>query len=197
MIRKETIMSASAPAAPLARLPERLHHHAYVVADQEINRRFFEDILGLPLVATWCEASRHPLTDAPTPLCHTFFALEDGGALAFFQFADPEVYRLCTTDSPPRVRNFDHIAFKVDDPTYAAIVARLRGADQPVRETDHGYCRSAYATSPDGLIVEFTVDPPDAAAIAARRRADAHATLARWLAGDHRPNNELRAAHAA
>lgn len=190
-------MAPSAPIAPLARLPERLHHHAYVVRDQEENRRFFEDVLGLPLAATWCEEIRHPLTGAPTSMCHTFFALEDGGALAFFQFADPEVYRLCVTDTPPRVRNFDHVAFKVDDPTYAEIVRRLRAAGEAVRETDHGYCRSAYATAPDGLIVEFTVDPPDAAEIAARRRADAHSELARWLGGDHRPNNDLRAAHAA
>ena len=36
----------------LSRQPERLHHHAYVVKDQEINRRFFEDTLGLPRTAT-------------------------------------------------------------------------------------------------------------------------------------------------
>jgi hypothetical protein len=29
----------------------------------------------------------------------------------------------------------------------------------PRRQTDHGYCLSLYATSPDGLRVEFTVDP--------------------------------------
>jgi glyoxylase I family protein len=39
----------------LAQLPLRLHHYAFVVRDQEVNRRFFEDVLGLPLVATWCE----------------------------------------------------------------------------------------------------------------------------------------------
>ena len=41
----------------LAALPERLHHNAYVVEDQEANRRFLEDVLGIPLVATWCEKS--------------------------------------------------------------------------------------------------------------------------------------------
>ena len=37
----------------LDELPLRLHHNAYVVKDQEANRRFLEDLLGIPLVATW------------------------------------------------------------------------------------------------------------------------------------------------
>ncbi len=36
--------------------PSRLHHHAYVSADLEATRVFYEDVVGLPLVATWCEA---------------------------------------------------------------------------------------------------------------------------------------------
>jgi len=43
------------PTRLLSRLPSRLHHHAHVVRDHETNRRFFEDLLGIPLVATWCE----------------------------------------------------------------------------------------------------------------------------------------------
>jgi len=35
----------------LDRLPERLHHFGFVVKDQEVNRQFFEDVLGIPLVA--------------------------------------------------------------------------------------------------------------------------------------------------
>ena len=89
-------------------------------------------------------------------------------------------------------RRFHHVAFKVDDTAYDELIGRLKAAGEPVRETDHGYCRSMYCTSPDGLIVEFTVDPPDAAEIDAMRRADAHAELARWMAGDHRTNNDLR-----
>ena len=34
----------------------RLHHNAYVTRDQEATRRFYEDLIGLPLIATWCEA---------------------------------------------------------------------------------------------------------------------------------------------
>ena len=41
--------------APAAALPLRLHHNAYVCADPERTRHFYEDILGLPLLATWIE----------------------------------------------------------------------------------------------------------------------------------------------
>ena len=33
----------------------RLHHNAWVTTDQEATRRFYEDLIGLPLVATWSE----------------------------------------------------------------------------------------------------------------------------------------------
>lgn len=181
----------------LSRLPERLHHHAYVVRDQEANRQFFEDVLGIPLTATWCERHLSPWVNREVSFCHTFYSLGDGGALAFFSFADDAVYQKCQAAAPAEIQAFDHVAFKVDDAVYDEILARVKAAGQEVRETDHGYCRSMYCTSPDGLIVEFTVDPPDAAEIDAARRSDAHAELARWVAGDHRTNNHLRAHEAA
>ena len=176
----------------LAELPLRLHHHAYVVRDQEANRQFFEDLLGIPLVATWCEKHHNAQLGRDVAMCHTFFAMEDGGALAFFAFADPDIYPLILPEKPAKVPNFDHVAFKVSDRGYDEIVSRLKSAGEKFRETDHGYCKSVYATSPDGLIVEFTVDPPGVEEIDAIRRDDAHAELARWMAGDHRTNNELR-----
>lgn len=176
----------------LPRLPLRLHHHAYVVRDHETNRRFFEDLLGIPLVATWCEKSFSRELDREIEFCHTFFGMADGSALAFFQFADPEMYALCQAERPARIGRYDHVAFKVAEDTYDALKGRLARAGEPYRESNHGYCKSIYATSPDGLHVEFTVDPPDGAAIDAARRADAHAELARWLAGDRRSNNTLR-----
>jgi glyoxylase I family protein len=35
--------------------PTRLHHTAYVTKDLEATRAFYEDLIGLPLVATWSE----------------------------------------------------------------------------------------------------------------------------------------------
>ena len=54
---------------------------------------------------------------------------------------------------------------------------------------EHGYCRSVYVTDPNGLILEFTLDPPHVAEINKERRADARQSLKRWLAGDHHSNN--------
>src|SRR5579871_4328120 len=152
--------AGSKPSKLLSRLPTRLHHNAYVVRDQEVNRRFFEDLLGIPLVATWCEELRNTWLGRDVAMCHTFFAMGDGGALAFFAFGDPEVYKSVIAEKPAAVGSFDHVAFKVSDNAYNEIVDRLKRAGETFRESDHGYCKSVYATSPDGLIVEFTVDPP-------------------------------------
>jgi glyoxylase I family protein len=187
-----TAASTTDEARLLSRLPLRLHHHAYVVRDHEANRRFFEDLLGIPLVATWCEKSFSGELQEEIEFCHTFFGMEDGSALAFFGFADPQMYALTQAERPARIGRYDHVAFKADEDTYDALKRRLARAGEPYRETNHGYCKSIYVASPDGLIVEFTVDPPDVAEIDAARRADAHAELARWLAGDRRTNNQLR-----
>ena len=176
----------------LEELPLRLHHNAYVVKDHEANRHFIEDLLGIPLVATWCEKTYRADLGREVEFCHTFFGLKDGGALAFFQFADAEMYELTQAKDPPKVGSHYHIALKASDQTYEELKARLNAAGEKFRETDHGYCKSIYTMSPDGMILEFTCDPPDVAEIDALRRADAHSELQRWLAGDRHVNNQLR-----
>jgi hypothetical protein len=42
------------------------------------------------------------------------------------------------------------------------------------------------------MILEFTLDAPQADQIAITRRANAHAELRRWMAGDHTSNNTYR-----
>ena len=171
---------------PLPELPLRLHHNAFVVRDHEANRRFFEDVLGMPLVATWCERLFAQEVQREVSYCHTFFGLADGSALAFFQFADQEMYERAKAAQTSR---FQHIALKVDQKTFDEIDRRLDAAKVQRSQTDHGYCRSLYVNTPDGLRVEFTLDPPDVDRINALRRADAHGELKRWLGGDHTVNN--------
>jgi catechol 2,3-dioxygenase-like lactoylglutathione lyase family enzyme len=175
----------------LKELPQRLHHHAYAVRDQEVNRQFMEDVLGIPLVATWCERVFRPEVGREVEYCHTFFEVADGGALAFFQYADEEAWEQNHAILPATGGTW-HVAFKVSDATMAELRTRVTAAGVKHRVTDHGYCLSLYLNTPDGLRLEFTVDAPGAAAIAAMRRADAHAELKRWLAGDRRVNNDDR-----
>jgi glyoxylase I family protein len=176
---------------PPMRLPMRLHHHAFVTRDQEQNRVFYEEIIGMPLVATWTEVGE--MDDGEHLFCHTFYELADGSALAFFQFADQEDQDRFGPDLPPSP--FRHIALAVDAITQSAIGERIAAAGIVEPRTfliDHGYCVSLYITDPNGLLLEFAVDSPDANADSEVRRESAHAELARWLGGDHAPNNNLR-----
>jgi glyoxylase I family protein len=177
---------ASAP-----KIPSRLHHTAYVSKNLEATRQFYEDVIGLPLMATWCESDM--LFGAERTYCHCFFGLGDGGALAFFQFARPEDQALFGPKMPDTP--FHHIALKVDEEAQKGIEQRLRAAgyqEPKMYVLEHGYCRSVYAVDPDGMIVEFTVDHPEADKINAKRKQDAHTELKRWLSGDHTSNNMFR-----
>jgi catechol 2,3-dioxygenase-like lactoylglutathione lyase family enzyme len=173
------------------KLPSRLHHTAYVSSDLERTRAFYEDVIGLPLLATWCESDM--LFGAERTYCHLFFGLADGSALAFFQFVRPEDQALFGPKMPESP--FHHVALAATAEVQAAVEKRLRAAgyEEPrMYVLEHGYCRSLYAVDPDGMIVEFTVDHETVAEINALRRKTAHADLKRWLAGDHTSNNMFR-----
>ena len=169
-------------------MSQRLHHIAYVVRDQEATRQFYEDVLGLPLVATWSEVGPFPgFEGRMLEYCHTFYALPDGSALSFFAFADHDAYKAM------RNRNgIAHVALHATSEEQAQMRRRLEEAGYEPQYIDHGYVQSLYTTDPDGLTVGFTAEPPDADEVARWQRASAHVTLGRWLAGDHTPNNDYR-----
>ena len=60
-----------------------LHHNAYRCRDSEQTREFYEDFLGLPLIEAL------PIGETKTGrkanVLHTFFRMEDGSCLAFFE----------------------------------------------------------------------------------------------------------------
>lgn len=170
------------------RVTSRLHHNAHVTRDMEAVRRFYEDVIGFPLVATWREKTE--LFGKERTYMHCFFDVGDGECLAFFQFADEADAREFGPELPPS--GFRHIALKVDQAAQDGIRDRLAAAGITEPNTyilNHGYCYSLYVFDPSGLLVEFTVDDPNVEQINAERRPKAHAELAQWLAGDHTPNN--------
>jgi glyoxylase I family protein len=150
-----------------ADLPKGLHHTAYVTKDLEATRAFYEDLIGLPLIATWAEQEQ--LFGKERTYCHCFFGMGDGSALAFFQFANAEDEAQFGPAMP--ASPFHHIALNVDAKVQGEIEKRLMASDQKdkVYVLEHGYCRSVYITDPNGMIVEFTVDAPDADEITAFR----------------------------
>src|SRR3954447_17591576 len=85
-----------------------LHHNAYRCRDSEETRRFYEDFLGLPLVHTL--EIDETKTGRETNTLHTFYALDDGSCLAFFEAPDrPFAFKA--------QHDFDlHIALEVSEP---------------------------------------------------------------------------------
>jgi glyoxylase I family protein len=171
----------------LAQLPQRLHHNAYVCADQERTRLFYEDILGLPLLATWIE--QEDFGGQRLVYSHIFFGLGDGSALAFFNFKDPE--QQSAFAAKPQAL-FVHIALKTSRETQQEIKLRCAAAGVPTQTLEHGYCTSLYVVDPDGLTLEFTQDADNIKEINARQLLTAHESLARWMRGDTTPNNDTR-----
>lgn len=164
--------------------PNRLHHSAYVSGDLERTRHFYEDIVGLPLDIVWCEG------EGDAAYCHAFFSLEDGGSLAFFQFADEaskQQQRAAKPTSP-----FYHLAINATKEVIERVHRKAQDEGLEAMVLDHGYCTSLYLTDPDDMVVELTLDTASAAHQIAERRKDPHAVLKRWLDGDHTPNNDIR-----
>jgi catechol 2,3-dioxygenase-like lactoylglutathione lyase family enzyme len=178
---------AKAPR-PLQTLPLRLHHHAYTTDDHELTRRFYEDILGLPLIAMWVE--REHLGGEWVELGHAFYGLGDGGALAFFNFADP------AKQAEWRAKEqslFIHLSLKVEQSTLDELRERVEAAGLEAFTLQHGYCESLYVKDPNGLQLEFTVDPPHVGTIMQTMAQSAHEDMKRWIAGGRDSNNQWRA----
>ena len=173
-------------------VPVRLHHAAYVCRDLEQTRKFYEDVLGWPLVAAWRECDK-VFGEDQLYYCHLFFQIADGGALAFFHFADPKQHEKFAHYGPHSP--FVHLALKIADADgQREIERRLRAAGHETMVIEHGYCVSLYVTDPNGLNLEFTVDHAEADKINAKRLASAHKDLEGWLRGDRTLNNEWRSA---
>lgn len=153
-----------------------LHHNAYRCRDSEITRRFYEDFLGLPLTGT-LEISETK-TGRKTHTLHTFYRMQDGSFLAFFEAPDMRF------DFKPQ-HDFDlHIALEVDRATLALMFARGKAAGMETRGVaDHGFIDSIYFRDPNGYVIELTCkreghdEAMDPARNGARARLDA------WQAG--------------
>jgi catechol 2,3-dioxygenase-like lactoylglutathione lyase family enzyme len=165
-------------ARPLAgAIPvQGLHHFAWRCRDAEETRRFYEDLLGLPLVHL-IKLDHVPSTGEFCPYVHIFFQLGDGSYIAFFDLGDDNA-ALPSPNTPAWV---NHIAFEV--PSRAVLEgakARLEAAGvEVVGITDHHFIHSIYFFDPNGIRLELTIrmDPPQ---YMAEKKQLAHEEIAAW-----------------
>jgi catechol 2,3-dioxygenase-like lactoylglutathione lyase family enzyme len=126
----------------------KLHHNAYRCRDSEETRRFYEDFLGLPLAGTL--EIGETKSGRSTETLHTFYRLDDGSYLAFFEAPDmPFDFK--------KQQDFDlHIALEVDRPVLARMMAEGKAKGMEVRGvSDHGFIDSIYFRDPNGYVIEL------------------------------------------
>ena len=126
----------------------KLHHNAYRCRDSEETRRFYEDFLGLPLVCSL--ELNQSVTGRSVRLLHTFYRLDDGSHLAFFEVPNaPFDFK--------EQHDFDlHIALEVDAPALQMMRAKGQALGLDVRGvSDHSFIDSIYFRDPNGYVIEL------------------------------------------
>jgi len=128
-----------------------LYHYAYPCRDAEETRRFYEDLLGLPLV-NFMTADQVPSTGERMPYAHMFFEMADSSYIAFFDLGRNEMPK-ASPNTPDWVQHFAMEVETVDD--VLAIKQRLDAAGIEVRgPVDHDFVKSIYFFDPNGLRLE-------------------------------------------
>lgn len=150
-----------------------LHHNAYRCRDSEETRRFYEDFLGLTLANTL--EIKETKSGRATSTLHTFYAMDDGSCLAFFEAPDmPFEFK--------EQHDYDlHIALEVDRKTLDEMFEKGKAAGIETRGVaDHGFVHSIYFRDPNGYVIELAAPTDSAGGYAAEAEKTAHDALTRW-----------------
>jgi catechol 2,3-dioxygenase-like lactoylglutathione lyase family enzyme len=153
----------------------KLHHNAYRCRDSEQTRAFYEDFLGLPLVNALNLSETK--TGRATHTLHTFYQLDDGSCLAFFE----------TDDFPfefKKQHDYDlHIALEVTPESLRAMLQKGRERGMEVRgPSDHQMIDSIYFRDPNGYVIELCAKRAEHDALMDPARNGAREALQRWTA---------------
>ncbi|MDH3376738.1 MAG: VOC family protein [Gammaproteobacteria bacterium] len=149
-----------------------LHHNAYRCRDSEQTRQFYEEFLGLPLADAFEIATTK--TGRATKVLHSFYRMDDGSFLAFFEAPDmPFEFK--------KQHDFDlHIAVEVDNDALIDMFEKGKALGMAPRGiSDHGFIRSIYFRDPNGYVIELTAKQPTESPATEEQ---ARAALDRWQA---------------
>jgi catechol 2,3-dioxygenase-like lactoylglutathione lyase family enzyme len=151
-----------------------LHHNAYRCRDSEETRRFYEDFLGLRLVSAF---EIDPTAGRETRALHTFFQMDDGSCLAFFEA--PGLPFDFKNQNPLDL----HIALGVEPAAFDNMLQQAKGEGREVRgPIDHGFVRSIYFRDPNGYVIELTASTGQHGEMMDPAISKPHEALGRWQA---------------
>ena len=150
-----------------------LHHAAYRCRDSEETRQFYEGFIGLPLRNAF--EITETKSGRATRTLHTFYGMDDGSCLAFFEVPDlPFEFKA--------QHDFDlHIAVEVDRADLQRMLDKGKRAGIETRGiSDHEFLDSIYFRDPNGYVLELTARRDDHDEAMDPAKNGAAANLARW-----------------
>ncbi|MBV9820675.1 MAG: VOC family protein [Actinobacteria bacterium] len=123
-----------------------IHHAALICSDPEATIRFYQDLLGFPLIEL-VENRDYPGSS------HFFFDLGNSTLLGFFDFPG-----LGLQPGEEALGTVQHIAISVEPGRHAELRDKLDAAGIPYGGPDHGIEESLYFRDPDGIQIELLAD---------------------------------------
>ena len=124
-----------------------VHHLALICSDPEQTIRFYQDVLGFPLVELF-ENRDYPGSS------HFFFDIGNRNMLAFFDFPG-----LGLEPVPEGIGGVQHVAISVTPEVFEAAKRRFDEAGIEYLGPDRGVEESIYFKDPDGIQVELIRQP--------------------------------------
>jgi catechol 2,3-dioxygenase-like lactoylglutathione lyase family enzyme len=157
-------------------MPRSVNHIAFPIASTAAAHEFYTKVLGCKLIGAVRE-DRIPSTGEDIGFLHSFYAMKNGVAIAFFEI---EGFNGSFDGDAPRFAR--HLAMNVD--SMAELLdckKRLEHAGVEVLGvTDHeGIWQSIYFFDPNGIRLELTYQTRP---LTEQDAADAKAAVQRWIA---------------
>jgi glyoxylase I family protein len=124
-----------------------VHHLALICSDVERTVRFYQEVIGFPLVEVM-ENRDYPGST------HFFFDIGNGNLLAFFDFPG-----LGLAEAVEAHGSVQHVAISTTQERLDAVRARLDELGVDYLGPDRGLTDSIYVKDPDGIQIELLAQP--------------------------------------
>jgi glyoxylase I family protein len=124
-----------------------VHHLAMICSDPERTIRFYQDLLGFPLIEVMENRDYRGST-------HFFHDIGNGNLLAFFDFPG-----LGLEPGVEAIGGVQHVAISVDAESFDLLKGRIDAAGVPYIGPDRGLTNSIYVKDPDGIQIELLREP--------------------------------------